>query len=158
MLSHQSPFLDWLDQWTLEVGFMDEDHRQLAALLNRLARDYGPVEGRGDCPPRRPAAPPLAEALEDLSRHARAHFLREEAVMRTDGYPWLDRHKGEHDLLLAELSFLVRELHASGVERVAGGVLETLKDWLLGHILEQDRDLAEFLKRGDPPASRRQSS
>lgn len=37
----RTPYLEWRSTWTLEVGFMDEDHRAIAAMLNRLARDYG---------------------------------------------------------------------------------------------------------------------
>ena len=34
-------FLVWRDEWTLDVGFMDDDHRALAGMLNRIAGEYG---------------------------------------------------------------------------------------------------------------------
>ena len=124
---------------------MDEDHRHLLALFNRLTRDFGsaPVPGQ---PPPRLRAPRLSEALDELAHEARLHFQREEEVMRVDGYPDFDDHKADHDLLLAELSVLVRELNDAGVEHLDETVLETLKDWLLGHVLDFDRRLADFLK------------
>jgi len=143
-----APYLEWRETWTLEVGFMDEDHRALAVMLNCLARDYGFGPG---CPIRRPDAPSLDEALEKLLRHTRAHFQREEEVMRIDGYPSLADHKSEHDLLLAELSMLARGLRASGRQWLDRDLLDSLKDWFLGHLLEQDRELADFLKRSGPP-------
>lgn len=138
-------FLEWRDDWTLDVGFMDEDHCRLAALVNRLARDFGvrPVSGQ---PPPRFHGPPLAEALEELAQEARSHFQREEELMRTDQYPDFDDHKADHDLLLAELSVLVRELQDAKTEHLDASVLDTLKDWLLGHVLDFDRRLADFLK------------
>mgnify|MGYP003574381952 CR=1 FL=1 len=146
-----TPYLEWRETWTLEVGFMDEDHRALAVMLNCLARDYGvdpPVLGN---PIRRPDAPSLQEALEELVGHTRAHFQREEEVMRIDGYPGLADHKSEHDLLLAELSMLARGLRQSGRQWLDRDLLDSLKDWFLGHLLEQDRELADFLKRPGPP-------
>ena len=138
-------FLDWRDEWTLDVGFMDEDHRSLAALLSRIARDYAPPATAAYAI-RRPDAPPLTDALAELAAHSRAHFEREEEVMRVDDFPGLRDHKSEHDLLLAELSMTVRELRRSGAQWLSQDLLDGLKDWLLGHVLEMDRELADFLK------------
>jgi hemerythrin len=149
--ARRTPYLEWRDNWTLEVGFMDEDHRALAAMLNRLARDYGSRAGLPPYPIRRPDAPPLLAALAELAQHTREHFQREEEVMRIDGYPDLADHKSEHDQLLAELSMLTRALRDSGRQWLDVDLLDSLKDWFLGHVLELDRELAEFLKRSGPP-------
>lgn len=145
-----SAFLEWRDEWTLEVGFMDEDHRHLASLINRLARDFGPHLQSGQLPPS-PEAPSLADALDELYRAAREHFHREEDVMRNDGYPDFDDHKADHDLLLAELSVLTRELQETDTLHLDAEVLDNLKDWLLGHVLDYDRRLADFLQHPDRP-------
>jgi methyl-accepting chemotaxis protein len=138
-------FLEWRDEWTLEVGFMDEDHRHLDALVNRLARDFGVRPSPGQPPPQL-HGPPLSKALEELAQEARLHFQREEEVMRTDGYPNYADHKADHDLLLAELSVLIRELQDARARHLDEAVLGQLKDWLLGHVLDFDRRLADFLK------------
>lgn len=137
-------FLDWRDDWELDVGFMDEDHRHLWVLLNRLARDYadGPIRYGI----RAPDAPPLAQAIGELAEHTRAHFQREEEAMRVDAYPGLEAHLSEHRQLLAELSLTIRALERSGSEHLDDAHLEWLKDWLMGHLLEQDRPFADFLK------------
>ena len=137
-------FLDWRDEWQLDVGFMDEDHHHLAVLLNRVARDYCAVVGSYGIP--QPDAPPLAEALSELAEQTRAHFQREEDAMRVDAYPELAEHQSEHNQLLAELSLMIRELRDSGTERLDQAHLHALKDWLMGHVLEQDRAFADFLK------------
>lgn len=146
-----TPYLEWRDTWTLDVGFMDEDHRALSSMLNRLARDYGSGRGLPPYPMRRPDAPPLLEALAELDQCTRGHFQREEEVMRTDAYPGLADHKSEHDQLLAELSMLIRTLRGSGRQWLDVDLLDSLKDWFLGHVLEMDRELADFLKRPGPP-------
>lgn len=147
----RTPYLEWRETWTLDVGFMDEDHRVLAARLNRLARDYGSGTSLPLYPMRRPRVPPLQVALAELAQHTREHFQREEEVMRIDGYPGLPDHKSEHDQLLAELSIVARGLRDSGRQWLDTELLDSLKDWFLGHVLEQDRALAEFLKYPGPP-------
>lgn len=149
--ARRTPYLEWRSTWTLEVGFMDEDHRTLAAMLNRLARDYGISSGLPGDPIPYAGAPPLQDALEELARHTREHFQREEEVMRNDGFPELADHKSEHDQLLAELSMLARGIRQSGRQRLDAELLDSLKDWFLGHLLEQDRELADFLKRPGQP-------
>ncbi len=149
-------FFEWRDCWTLEVGFMDEDHRLLARLLNRIARDFGdwsdPSGIPGVATGRSGSA--LLEALDDLAQHVRDHFQREEDVMRTLGYPDYPAHKSEHDILLAEYAVMVRGMRASGRELLDISTLETLKDWLMGHVLEVDRQLAEFLKHAPDSETR----
>lgn len=146
-----TPYLEWRDAWTLDVGFMDEDHRALASMLNRLARDYGTRTGLPLYPLRRPDAPPLLEVLAELDQRTREHFQREEEVMRLDAYSGLADHKSEHDQLLAELSMLIRTLRGSGRQWLDVDLLDSLKDWFLGHVLEMDRELADFLKCPGPP-------
>lgn len=144
-------YFEWRDEWSLEVGFMDEDHRALAAMLSRIARDYGPPAAASAHLIRQSDAPPLTDALAELAAHARAHFDREEEVMRVDNFPGLWDHQNEHNLLLAELSVTTRELRDSQAQWLSLEMLDSLKDWLLGHVLDMDRELAEFLKTPRPP-------
>jgi len=151
MSAPRRPLLEWRDQWTLDVGFMDEDHRALAHRLNHIAREWE-VPQDGLAPPARHRAEALehlVEALEELAVHVREHFEREEEVMRTVDYPEMVAHKGEHDLLLAEFRVTIRAIRDAGVAGLDRQTLESMKDWLMGHVLEVDRRLAEFLK--NPP-------
>lgn len=143
---HPSRFFEWRDDWTLDVGFMDEDHRMLAGMLSRIAREFGDWSGTV---PRETDASALLTALDDLGCHVREHFGREEEVMRTLGYPEFPAHKSEHAILLAEYSMMVREIRESGSTRLDMSALDSLKTWLMGHVLEADKQLAEFLKDGE---------
>ncbi len=141
-------FFEWRDCWTLEVGFMDDDHRFLAELLNRIARDFGDWPDPSGIPGvgKWRSTSDLLGVLDDLGQHVRGHFQREEDVMRTLDYPDYPAHKSEHDILLAEYAVVVRGIRASGRKALDISTLETIKDWLMGHVLEVDRQLAEFLK------------
>jgi hemerythrin len=135
-------FFPWRDEWTLNVDFMDRDHRALAAQLSRLAED---LEIRSDTDGGAPNAVRLIVGLEEFGVLIRRSFRREEDVMFEADYPRLAEHKVEHDLLLAEYAAMMRELRSVGSTRLDLGALAALKQWLIGHALDADKSLAEFL-------------
>ena len=151
-----APYLRWRAEWELGVAFMDDDHRALAALLDGLAQRYGDFDGLADGPRVSPdaeagAGQRLLADLSALADHTRAHFEREEEAMVREDFPGLLDHKREHDLLLAELRVLMREIASAAGQRIDADTLDSLKDWLLGHVLEMDRELAGFLNRPTAP-------
>lgn len=133
-------FFRWREDWRLGVRAMDDDHRRLAALLDGIAGEIGEDgEPIGD-------GFALLPRLLVLGRATRAHFAREEALMRTADYPHLAAHKCEHDLLLAEFTELVREVAVRGADGLDRETLGALKAWFLGHLLDSDRRLALYLR------------
>lgn len=133
------PFFRWRDDWCLGVRTMDEDHRSLAELIDRLASDmlYPAAQLRPYSMLRRLAA---------LDGEARRDFAREEDLMRQSDYPALAEHKCEHDLLLAEFTALVREVMAGGAGHLDIATLDALKAWFLGHLLDTDKRFARWLR------------
>jgi hemerythrin len=143
-LSTSAPgVLTWREEWTLHVEFMDADHRLLAQYLGRIARDFD----RCIAWKSRPGAERMLAALETLGELTRQHFRREEEVMHLAEYPLLDAHAAEHELLLAEHTELMRAIGSSGSEGLAPTTLTALAQWLFGHILDDDRTLALYLRR-----------
>jgi hemerythrin len=134
--------LRWLPHWTLGVDFMDWDHRCLVVLFNRCVRELETWRTRGALGHGFHRSLAALEALGALSR---AHFRREEAVMREAAYPALAAHKTEHDLLLAEYTAMLREIRARGASGLDAQAFKALKQWLVGHLLGDDRALAQYL-------------
>ncbi len=121
---------------------MDEDHRCLAAILNHIAPDLCSCADGGwnwaiDAR--------LLSRLETLGAHTREHFRREEQAMRDSDYPAFAQHKAEHDLLLAEYTVMLRDICSAGLQSLELGTLEALKQWLIGHVLDDDKALADYL-------------
>lgn len=133
-------FLTWRDTWTLGISAMDEDHHAMAMLLDRIGSSFA-VGAVGV-----PTARRLQRSLARLRELTRVHFAREETLMRETDYPDLLNHKAEHDMLLAELTIFTREAEAGGLARLEPGLLEALKGWFLGHLLDDDRRLADYLR------------
>lgn len=81
---------------------VDEDHRTLFWLLDRLATHRREFDLDG-----------LNPLLDQLIEYTFAHFTREEAVMQTSGYPELSNH--------AELHATLRKALLESVRQVAKG-------------------------------------
>ena len=135
--------LEWHDEWTLHVDFMDADHRRLVQQLKRIG---GRIERLTSVQGHRDEAALIAD-LETLASLTRQHFAREERIMRAVEYPYLDSHRDEHAVLLAECDALVQDTHTGAVDWHDQAVLPALEHWLAAHILADDRLLARYLRR-----------
>lgn len=130
------------------LGFMNEDHREEARLLNELGDALSAFRrDRGD-----DAA--VLERLAAFEAHTRAHFVREEAAMRRAGFAPYPVHKAEHDHVLAELEIETRRFRERGeAERLWAYVSQAIPAWLVGHIESMDYVTARFLAFCDAGAA-----
>ena len=128
--------LDWLvfsDTHLLGVAEIDDQHRQLVRLVNRLNRVVnGEVDPGG-----------VAGLFAQLFEATRVHFETEHRYMLQYAYPAMAVHDHEHQRLLDELTRMAGET-TPGNELL---ILQRVKDWLLDHIQGADRQLGHYLVR-----------
>lgn len=128
--------IQWSRWMSVGIDELDEDHRHLVAIANRLAEE----ETRG-----RPEA--VAAVLDDLIAYARKHFAAEEAHMERAGYPTFAAHKALHDALTEQVEAYRRGFHAAG--GIPGDEVHAFTmDWLAKHILKEDVRFGEFAVKG----------
>lgn len=126
------PWLVFTAAHEIGVAEVDRQHRNLVAMANRLNEAIRSGE----------AADHVAHLFEELLLYTRFHFATEERFMARYAYPARDEHHVLHGHLLEEIAH-VRERMLPGNEIA---VLQTIKDWLLDHIADADRDLGIFLQ------------
>jgi hemerythrin len=132
----------WRDKMAIDHGLIDDDHRHLITIINRL--NERTAHG----------APALATAQDTLHRlkfYAETHFAREERLQRLVSYPEHEAHRQEHGRLLAQLQQLMAvatpaELSARGMSEadVLAQLTTLLRHWLLNHILITDRGMIPY--------------
>ncbi len=126
-------FMEWKPEMSVGVPEIDEDHRVLISVINELAE----MKGRED------RASQLQGCFSHLRSYAEFHFSREEAMMRTAGYPALDGHQAEHRAFEAKMAELSETLEGDNGKAAAAGVneklLSYLKNWLQHHIMVVDK-------------------
>jgi diguanylate cyclase (GGDEF)-like protein/hemerythrin-like metal-binding protein/PAS domain S-box-containing protein len=122
----------WSDDFLGGVAVIDDPHRRLVDLANRLGDDLR--EGRD--------ATAVAASVRSLFEYAVLHFRTEEGLMDAYEVPDTDRHRQEHSVLLSDLDSLGSNLENTSV-MIA---LQHLKAWLIRHVDSLDRELAAELR------------
>ncbi len=134
------PVMLWTAKMSVGVPELDEDHKQLIAVINRLAAVSGP-EARRDI---------VRRCLFALMRYAESHFAREEKVMAACGYPDLGGHGEEHRAFVRQLQVITRNFNGAPNDLAAhvnDELLDFLKDWLYHHILIEDMGYRPYAER-----------
>lgn len=129
----------WEADLRLGVGFMDDEHALLHAILDEL----GEAAAQGCSDVR--SAIKVGMLLERLAVEAERHFAHEQRWMQRHRYPRLGDHRARHTRFLEELARF-REQYATDHEsEVTQRVLEFVQTWFARHTLTSDRALADWL-------------
>ncbi len=137
LFAERSPHADdyqWLkldDSHLMGVAEMDEQHRNLAYLVNRLNAALQRDE----------SSESVLQLMDELLVAARHHFETENRYMAQYHYPGQAEHEIEHAQLMNE-ALRFKKQFEEGRELL---VLQSIKDWLLSHILYTDKRLADYL-------------
>jgi hemerythrin-like metal-binding protein/PAS domain S-box-containing protein len=124
----------WDDHFNTGLAEVDEQHRQLVALINLLASHvaYGSLPAE------------LDRVFDELANYTVYHFSTEEAIWRR--YLANERteatHREVHANFVREVSELRAALSTRAAREVAEDALAFLARWLASHILESDRHMA----------------
>ena len=119
------------DMHLLGIPELDAQHLNLVRLVNRLNNAWRKNQSHRE----------LIELFNALVAAAAEHFDTEARYMEQCAYPGRQEHEQEHARLLEVAVRLRRRLHDGGELLV----IQTLKDWLINHILNSDKKMAGFL-------------
>lgn len=125
--------IKWTDTFSVGVKEMNDQHKKLIGMINKLIEEQHTLT--------EPAT--IAELLTEMTDYARDHFRAEEYLMAEYGYENKDRQVRSHQTFIATtLEFMnVSEI---GPNILSRALLEYLKSWLTGHILNEDMQYKPF--------------
>lgn len=124
-------YLTWSDDLAVGNTFIDNDHKKLIEMVDRLHAVMH--EGKGK--------DVIHKVLHNLISYTKDHFRKEEDLMRNIQFPGYFAHKEEHEKLVAQVVELQQKFE-SGAATLSIQVLHFLRDWLVHHIGESDKALA----------------
>ncbi|MBI5890112.1 MAG: bacteriohemerythrin [Nitrosomonadales bacterium] len=119
------------EQHLVGIEEIDGQHRNLAYLVNRL----------NEALQRNEAPESIAQTIDELLVATTHHFETESRYMTKCHYPEQVAHEAEHARLVRE-ALQFKEQFNQGRELL---VLQSIKDWLLDHIVYADRKMAAYL-------------
>ena len=124
----------WSNQFSVGVQEVDQQHQVLIGIVNQLSAALDMQGSDFDS----------HKVINELVQYTVYHFGTEERLMREISYAGIDRHVGEHQSFVKKVSQMVAQR-----DRGEGPSLEELliflRDWLISHILNSDRDMGDAL-------------
>lgn len=128
--------IEWTEELSTGIPAMDDQHKQLIALLNEF---YNAVE-RGE------REEGIQALFEGVDQYAVFHFSSEEAFMEQIGYPDLVSHRETHAMFRREY-LSAMERHQSGDRKAVRDLVAFLFSWLYTHIQKTDKRYAAFARQ-----------
>ena len=124
----------WSEIYSVKIGIVDMQHKNLVNLVNELHDSMRAGHAREK----------LGQILSNLIKYTQTHFATEERLLQSHSYPEYSQHKAEHDNLTATVVDLQRKFQRTEVGLTVE-VMEFLRDWLVKHIQGSDKKYAPFL-------------
>ncbi len=131
----ESSFIDWTKVPRVGVPFIDEEHKQLVDIINKI---YESVSSGAA------SKPDLLSIMMELFDYTVFHFDNEDKVMDEVGYPQRDEHLQQHDKLQQQVLDFTTSFFEFEVD-VRKNLLDVLKTWLVVHIENTDQPLSDFI-------------
>lgn len=129
-------FFSWTEEFSVGNDFIDADHKKLVKMVNDFHEAM--EQGRGN--------DVIGKVLNNLIIYTREHFAREEKEMQRIKYSNFLAHRMEHEKLLKQVTELQNDFNA-GKAMMSIKISKFLRDWLLTHIAQVDKLLAEAIKK-----------
>lgn len=125
----------WEDRYSVKISKFDQQHQQLVGLINQLYEAMKVGKGQIE----------LGKILEELVDYTRKHFASEEALMLKHAYPQYAEHKASHDRLTQQVIEFKNQYHAGKIG-LSVQMMNFLKEWLVNHILDEDKAYSTFFE------------
>jgi len=127
-------WVSWNDSFSIGIDIIDEHHRYLFDLVNKLHRVITDKHGARE----------VARVLHGLSQYAQIHFRAEEKMMDHYGFAELEHQKHQHQHFESKLKTFYDELHINPLT-AQFDMITYLKEWLVRHIVVEDGRLSELV-------------
>jgi hemerythrin-like metal-binding protein len=129
--------IQWDDQLSVKVGEIDDQHRRLVEMINRLHDAMKTGRGRDL----------LQDILNEMADYVVTHFSTEEKYMAQFKYAGYLSHKTEHQKFMNQITAFHRDF-TSGKATVTVDLMNFLKNWLVHHIRETDQKYSACFVEG----------
>ena len=132
------PLIEWDESFSVDNAELDEQHKQWINIYNELhERLMDSQENNIELM--------ASDALQAMLDYARYHFAAEEEYLEKIGYTESAMHRRLHKDFDNKLYQYNRDM-CDGELVLSTTIMKEVKDWLLNHILVEDRKYSQFDK------------
>ncbi len=128
--------MEWKENYNVGIAIIDNQHRKLVAEIDLLQKAVtsNTITGK------------IALTLRFIVNYVHHHFAEEEAVMKSVGFPELDKHRDLHTNLTNEVKAIQINIK-KGKPINAKELIDFLIEWLNKHILEEDLKIGSHVRK-----------
>lgn len=127
--------IKWRDSYATGIKEMDDEHRELIAIINTLYEMIRDKENYDE----------LKRVYERMYNYSLHHFSHEEQILEESQFSGLAEQKEQHVSFVARLEEMKEQL-LSADESITPEVYKFLREWWLHHIVEVDGRYGDNLK------------
>ncbi len=128
-------FVIWKDEYSVGIDILDEDHKILLNLINKMQTAVHYKTGEQF----------EKDALDEIIDYTKYHFEREEQMLEDANYPELEAHKKQHRDMINKVDSFMLDYEKRGHETLED-VAMFLQNWLVNHINGSDQEYTPILK------------
>lgn len=128
------PFIVWTCRYETEVVEIDNQHKKLVDLINRLFDSISASDKQAT----------LNQIFTELVNYTVYHFKFEEDLMQKHGYKDFKKHKEAHSLFVEKVNFYAGKFNVSD-NKMLLELINFLREWLLNHILLADKEMVRTI-------------
>lgn len=125
--------MEWKAGYDIGIDAIDKQHRQLVEMISRLEVAFSTNAENKE----------MGNTLKFLVDYVNQHFSEEEAFMLNAGFPGYEQHKALHKDLIKEVTTVLLRIK-KGESINSKELIAFLTDWLMNHILDEDKKIGEF--------------
>jgi len=121
----------WSDAYLLGNTVVDEEHKQLFCLIEKLFHCSGNEQE-------------VLAILKELIKYTKFHFAHEEQFMKSINFPYFNDHKQLHKDIVDKLEKIIQKKGELQLEEFAKKLALFIKENIVAHILIEDKKLNHY--------------
>ncbi len=127
-------YIEWGPQFFTHIEEIDIYHEKLFGIINAFGKKEETAKFYD-----------VIHFLNELNSYAKSHFSIEEEYMEKMDYPYYENHKTIHGNLVKSVAQVKAKVESDiSNENYFKEVFEFASDWLVTHILEEDKSFINF--------------
>jgi len=127
--------INWTLDYSVGVGELDEQHKKLIAIINKLFVLYSENKF---------AQVDVAPIFQELVDYADQHFSTEEHYFELYNYDKKDLHTAIHNSYREKIETLKKEYTADNSAKTLFAINNFLNDWWIWHINNTDKEYTKY--------------
>jgi len=128
-------FIEWKEGFSVGLPDIDQQHRRLLAIINRLHDAMKTGSARAQ----------IIGVVDELVAYTHEHFTYEERLMIAAKYPGVREHIRKHRAMTAQVAAYCEKVRHDKASTPLQ-LMEFLKGWLSNHILHTDMDYSRCMQ------------